>query len=81
MANTDEDGDEEVVVRIPRHEYDRLQKRVAQRAQRSGRMSLRIPHPLVKLLDAQSRKTGRAKSKIVIDALRVALAPPTGVLE
>lgn len=63
------DPDDEVEVRIKRSELDLLKKRAEREQTRSGRMSLRVPFPMNKLLDERSRKTRVAKSKIVIDAL------------
>jgi len=66
-------ADDEVTVRIPRRDYERIKQKAEKLATRSGRMSLRIPHALMKALDAAHKKTRRPKSQIVVDALRAAL--------
>lgn len=68
MAKTEE----QVEVRIPRKEYERLLRR-SENQKRSGRMSLRLPFALVQALDARAEKTGLPKSRIVVDALQAEL--------
>lgn len=62
-------------VEIPKEEYERLKEAHERLHAKSGRMSLRIPPDIYKALVARSDKTGRGKTKIVLDALKDHLTP------
>lgn len=59
-----------VTVEVTQEEYEFLQDRARRLEERSGRMSLRIPHDLYAELTRQSETTGVSKSEIVVNALR-----------
>ena len=56
-------------IEIPREEYERLRAAHERMHTKSGRMSLRLPPDTWKQLIAESDRTGKGKTKIVLDAL------------
>lgn len=65
---------EKQIIEMTAEERRRYDEYVAWAEKRSGRVSVRIPGPLYRVLNARSDETGKTKSELVVDALRRDLA-------
>lgn len=61
-------------VEVTEDELAQLREFRRRAEEKSGRMSLRIPHDLYRLLAQHSAKTKKPKSEVVVEALRSVLA-------